>query len=213
MCVDYRINIDMEKLGRKMVARCVGLPLAIIVLGGLLAAKNTLNEWNLVHENFSSYLRRGKGHEQEQSTVSEVLALSYHELPYRLKPCFLHLGHFPEDFDIPTKKMFKMWMAEGIVSPILEGEETMEHVAECYLGKLLDRCMVQVGERGSTGRVKSCRLHDQMRDLCLLEANQENFLNVVHIQNGNESMVSLSSTESIVESSRRILRLAIYLDT
>ena len=50
-------------------------------------------------------LRRGKGHEEAHEGISEVLALSYYGLPYQLKPCFLYLGHFPEDFDIPTKKI------------------------------------------------------------------------------------------------------------
>ena len=42
--VEFRISKDMENLGREMVARCAGLPLAIIVLGGLLATKETLDE-------------------------------------------------------------------------------------------------------------------------------------------------------------------------
>ena len=44
----------MENIGREMVARCAGLPLAIIVLGGLLATKETLDEWDLVHRNIKS---------------------------------------------------------------------------------------------------------------------------------------------------------------
>jgi hypothetical protein len=85
----------MEKLGKEMVGRCGGLPLAIIVLGGLLASKPTFYEWDTVRQNINSYLRKAKGKEQHLG-VSEVLALSYYELPYQLKPCFLHLAHFPE---------------------------------------------------------------------------------------------------------------------
>jgi hypothetical protein len=97
----------MEKLGREMVARCAGLPLAINVLGGLLATKETLSEWDMVHRNIKSYLRRGPAQGQP-STVQDVLALSYHELPYQLKPCFLYLSQFPEDFDIPKKKLVRL---------------------------------------------------------------------------------------------------------
>ncbi|KAK9287205.1 hypothetical protein L1049_015617 [Liquidambar formosana] len=162
MWVGFRINIAMEELGRKMVGRCAGLPLAIIVLGGILATKHALNQWDIVHENIKLYLRRGKFRDQQQSGVSEVLALSYHELPYQLKPCFLHLSNFREDIDIHTKKLVRIWVAEGLVSPMLEGEGTMEDVAECYLGELLDRCMVQVGLRGSTGSIQTVRLHGLM---------------------------------------------------
>ena len=125
----------MEKLGREMVVRCAGLPLAIIVLGGLLATKETLDEWDIVHWNIKSHL--GRGREQgKQSTVHEVLTLSYHELPYQLKPCFLYLSHFPEEFDIPAKKLVRLWMAEGFVSPKyeLEGDEMLEDFAErCFV--------------------------------------------------------------------------------
>jgi hypothetical protein len=92
---DSRISTEMEKLGKEMVGRCGGLPLAIIVLGGLLASKPTFYEWDTVRQNINSYLRKAKGKEQHLG-VSEVLALSYYELPYQLKPCFLHLAHFPE---------------------------------------------------------------------------------------------------------------------
>ena len=132
---DFRICEGMEKLGREMVARCAGLPLAIIVLGGLLATKETLDECDIVHRNIKSHLSRGR-EQGKQSTVHEVLTLSYQELPYQLKPCFLYLSHFPEEFDIPAKKLVRLWMAEGFVSPKyeLEGDEMLEDFAErCFV--------------------------------------------------------------------------------
>ena len=71
----------MEELGKEMVRYCGGLPLAIVVLGGLLATKHTFYEWERVHRNIKSYLRRGKdNYEQQGSGVSDVLALSYQDL-------------------------------------------------------------------------------------------------------------------------------------
>ncbi|KAL0011834.1 hypothetical protein SO802_006942 [Lithocarpus litseifolius] len=70
---EFKISKDMENLGREMVARCAGLPLAIIVLGGLLATKETLDEWDIVHRNIKPHLGRGRG---QKSKVHEVLALS-----------------------------------------------------------------------------------------------------------------------------------------
>jgi hypothetical protein len=74
---DFKICEDMEKLGREMAVRCAGLPLAIIVLGGLLATKETLDEWDIVHRNIKSHLGRGR-EQRQQSRVHEVLAF---ELP------------------------------------------------------------------------------------------------------------------------------------
>ncbi|WJZ83362.1 hypothetical protein VitviT2T_003052 [Vitis vinifera] len=203
-------DFTWERLGMKMVRHCGGLPVAIIVLGGLLATKHTLKDWEMVYRNINSYLRRGKGHEQEFGGVSEVLASSYYDLPYQLKPCFLYLGHFPEDFEIPTKKLMRMWVAEGIVSSV-QGE-TAEDVAERYLDELIERCMVQVGRRNFIGRVKTCRLHDLMRDLCLSKAKEENFLQATHLRHKNDPVAASSSMVPIVTPMAKIRRLAIYLD-
>ncbi|KAL5708354.1 hypothetical protein ACHQM5_019156 [Ranunculus cassubicifolius] len=42
--MSLNLSDDMEKCGREMVKRCGGLPLAIVVLGGILARKKTLSE-------------------------------------------------------------------------------------------------------------------------------------------------------------------------
>ncbi|KAM1160708.1 hypothetical protein ACFX19_034282 [Malus domestica] len=211
---DFIRSKDKEQLGREMVKKCAGLPLAIVVLGGLLATKETVHEWDIVLRDILSYLKRAKGHEQH-STVPEVLALSYHDLPFILKPCFLYLSHFPEDFEIPRRKLVQLWIAEGIVSPHheAEGDETIEDVAERYLGYLINRCMVQVGALGSTGRIKTCRLHDLMRDLCLSKAKQENFLQTVRCLDEGMMVDSSSSSRMLSEakSTGKTRRLAVFL--
>ncbi|OMP05217.1 Disease resistance protein [Corchorus olitorius] len=209
---EYRIDERMEHLGRDMVENCAGLPLAIVVLGGLLATKETVNEWDMVHRNIKSHLARSAGRGQ-QARLSEVLALSYHELPYQLKPCFLYLSQFPEDFEIPRKKLVQQWVAEGIVS--LQDEldnETLEEVAESYLHDLINRCMVQLGVRGSTGTIKSCRLHDLMRELCLSKAKQEAFIHIIDHEHRNKANGALqSSRNSKTMSGSRFRWCAIYL--
>ena len=164
----------MKKLGEEMIENCGGLPLAITVLGGLLATKQTREGWEDVHKHVKSYL-----HGEQNLRVNKVLALSYNDLPSHLKPCFLYLGHFPEDFEIPTKELIRMWMGEGFISQIQHKggrEDTMDDVGDRYLRELVQRCMVLVGKEGSLGRIKTCRMHDLMRDFCLSKAQDENFL-------------------------------------
>ncbi|KAI4346705.1 hypothetical protein L6164_007578 [Bauhinia variegata] len=210
---EFTYHSDMEKLGREMVGKCAGLPLAIIVLGGLLATKYALSEWERVLRYINSYLIRGEEHEK-QSRLAEVLALSYHDLPYQLKPCFLYLSQFPEDSEIQTNKLIRLWVAEGIVSSQYEiqRDEAMEDVAERYLGNLISRCMVQVGQMGSTGRIKTCRLHDLMRDLCLSKARQESFLHITSVSQQNMMMDVSSSNHSGAKSAGAVRRLAVFLD-
>ncbi|KAB2609546.1 disease resistance protein [Pyrus ussuriensis x Pyrus communis] len=206
----------MKEIGKKMLQHCAGLPLAVIVLAGLLATKDTIEEWDTVLNNVYAYIRRGKGHEQECTGTMWVLALSYDNLPYHLKSCFLYLGIFPEDFEIPVKRLTQLWMAEGFISmPLQQGQglvETMEEIAYNYLNELVDRCVVQIGERGSVRKIKSCRLHDLMRDLCLIKSEEEGFLQNVKSLHRSETMYSPPLTIAKAIPAGKVRRLAICLD-
>ncbi|TYH86754.1 hypothetical protein ES332_D01G067000v1 [Gossypium tomentosum] len=185
-------DAKMKDLGKKMVHQCAGLPLAIIVLGGILATKSSIHEWQIVHKNTKSYLKKGKGGAQH---IEHVLALSYDDLPPYLRPCFLYLSQFPEDYQIPAERLIQLWVAEGLVSSTEDegnGGEVMEDVAEGFLDELVERCMVQVGERDPTLKIETCHMHDLMRDLCLSIAKQENFLSII-----NDSSLSPSNTRAV----------------
>ncbi|KAL2463150.1 Disease resistance protein RPP8 [Forsythia ovata] len=207
-------QIDMEKLGKEMVGQCGGLPLAIVVLGGLLMTKSTLSEWKTVHQNFNSLLRRGTSL-GENGRVYEVLALSYHDLPYQVKPCFLHLGNFPEDYKISTRKLYQLWAAEGFIfsdSYQAEEEESIMDVAERYLHELKQRCMVQVQVEESSGQFKSCQLHDLTRELCLLKGKEENFLQRIPFSQEPE-LVGSRSSSSRTTSASVTRRLSVTVDS
>ncbi|CAJ1834024.1 unnamed protein product [Sphenostylis stenocarpa] len=206
------ISDNFKRLGREMVAKCGGLPLAIIVLGGLLATKESVPEWEKIHKHLSSYLMGGEIRDRRR--LDEVLDLSYQDLPCQLKPCFLYLSQFPEDSEIPKTKLMQLWVAEGVVSSQYEigRDETMEDVAERFLGNLISRCMVQVGQKGSTGRIKTCRLHDLMRDLCWSKARKENFLYIINRSQQNSTIDVTSSNVSDARQIDEVRRFAVYLD-
>ena len=106
-----------------------------------------------------------------------ILALSYRDLPYLLKSCFLYCGVFPEDCEIKASKLIQMWVAEGFVQA--RGAETVEEdVGEDYLEELIHRSMIQVVKREWDGRVKSCRMHDLLRDLAISKAKDSKFFEV-----------------------------------
>ncbi|XP_021801442.1 putative disease resistance protein At1g50180 [Prunus avium] len=203
---NHKIYEHKKELGTKMLQHCKGLPLAVTVLAGLLARKDTVDEWNTVHKNIDAYIRRGtylgpdyKGEGYEG--VSWLLELSYDNLPYYLKLCFLYLAHFPEDYEIPVSTLTKLWMAEGFISSV--SVEVMEDVSYMCLSELVGRCMVQVGKHGSSKKIKTCHLHDLMRDLCMLKAKEGNFVHIVNYS------VALETKET---PNGRVRRLAIYLD-
>ncbi|KAM7279666.1 hypothetical protein ACFE04_006800 [Oxalis oulophora] len=194
---DFVSNVKMEEEAEVMVKYCAGLPLAITVLGGILATKNSINEWQKVHEHIKLHLRGG----EEYIGIKDVLALSYNDLPTQLRSCFLHLSQFPEDSEINVDKLIRMWVAEGFTKLVQHGreeneeEESMEYVADRFLNELILRCMVLVGDRGNNLEVKTCRMHDLMRDLCLLKAKEENFTDFIDRSHNNcKEYISSSST-------------------
>ncbi|XP_058112033.1 disease resistance protein RPP8-like [Magnolia sinica] len=163
---------NLVELGRRMVAKCGGLPLAITVLGGVLSRKEkSVYEWEKVLRSVEWWL-----HQSEEDAISGILALSYDDLPYYLKPCFLYFGAFPEDSEIYVGELIRIWIAEGFVQ--VRGEKEMEDVAEDYVEELISRSMIQVSERKSNGMAKKCRIHDQLRDLAISKAESERFLYV-----------------------------------
>ncbi|XP_062089100.1 putative inactive disease susceptibility protein LOV1 [Humulus lupulus] len=191
-----------EHLGKKMVDRCGGLPLAIVVLGGLLRTKSSYEEWQRVERDMNSHLNR---HNQG---VEDMLALSYHDLPYYLKPCFLYLGHFPEDSEISKKELIHLLIAEGLITESTQGG-TAEDNSEQYLGELIDRCIIQIVKRDYTGvGVKTFRVHHLMRHFCVSKAREYNFSEVIQQReennNNNTNNNTASSSSTYQTHSRRI---------
>ncbi|XVF83770.1 hypothetical protein PTKIN_Ptkin16aG0519300 [Pterospermum kingtungense] len=170
---------EFEMLGRLMVKKCGGLPLAIVVLGGLLATKRSRAQWEMVQRSIHAHTKQ----DNQYGAVNGILVLSYNDLPYRLKPCFLYLGLYPEDWEISKKELIRLWIAEGFISPSMEsGGILMEDVAEQFLEELINRCLLQVGKMDGTGIcVKTCRVHDLLRDLCIDKAREENFLEIIQL--------------------------------
>ena len=113
---------------------------------------------------------------EDRSQCQDILALSYNHLPRRLKPCFLYLGIYPEDFEIPARQLIRLWIVEGFVQQT--GNRNVEDVAEDYLEELIDRSLIQVARTRTDGGVKTCRIHDLLRDLCISESKEEKFLEV-----------------------------------
>lgn len=187
---EHGVPFELEELGKTMAEKCGGLPLAIIVLGGFLRTKiNWEDEWVKVLKDVTSRMIN-KLQWTQQYRVEDILELSFQDLPYYLKPCFLYLGRFPEDSEIAKGKLIRLWIAEGFIPTVgkeEDGGRLIEDIAEQYLGELIDRCMVQVSKKDNTGKgVKTFRLHDLMRDFCISKSKEELFLEIVQSSEANQ---------------------------
>ncbi|XP_062096800.1 disease resistance protein RPM1-like [Humulus lupulus] len=161
----------LEEISRDILKRCEGLPLAIVAIGSMLATKdiNRVDEWEIVHHSLRAELQGNT----KLKGMQAILSLSFNDLPYHLKHCFMYLSLFPEDYSIKRNVLIRLWIAEGFIEEI-EGR-TLEEVANGCFNELLNRSLAQVYDRYDDGRVKSCRVHDILRETMLLKSKDQGF--------------------------------------
>ncbi|PHT28386.1 hypothetical protein CQW23_32011 [Capsicum baccatum] len=157
---------EFETIGKQIAEKCHGLPLTIVVVAGLLKSKRSIEDWENVAKDVKSFVTN-----YHDKQCSRELGLSYNHLSSDLKTCLMHFGIFPEDSEIPVKRLVRSWMAEGF----LQLENDLEGEAEKCLQELVDRCLVLVCKISLDGtKIRSCKVHDLIYDLCVREIQREN---------------------------------------
>ncbi|XP_042048078.1 putative late blight resistance protein homolog R1A-10 [Salvia splendens] len=178
---------DLHNIGNLIAKDCNGLPLAIVVIGGILATKYSASDigateraWEKVSKRVGTHLMN----EDPKDRMNKFISLSYDKLPYYLQACFLYLGMFPEDYEIPVSKLIRVWIAEGFIKH--EKGCSLEETAQNYLEYLINRNLVMTEKMKPNGKVKTCRIHDALRDFCITKAGKEkdNFLQEIKYVDG-----------------------------
>ncbi|KAL3510685.1 hypothetical protein ACH5RR_030086 [Cinchona calisaya] len=163
---------ELVDLGKDIAAKCGGLPLAIVVIAGTLSRiRSTPNSWRDIMLSVSSVVDTGP------QQCLDILAVSYKLLPLHLKACFLYMGAFPAYSEIEVRKLISLWVAEGFLDSKLSDD--LENVAESYLNDLIGRSLVLIGKRSLDGNIKTCLIHDLLREFCLREARKGHFMYVM----------------------------------
>ncbi|XP_049376691.1 putative late blight resistance protein homolog R1A-10 [Solanum stenotomum] len=160
-----------EKVGKVIVGNCNGLPLMISVVAGSLSSKRTLDEWNEVAQSVSSLVNL-----DDYQRCSGVLTLSYNHLPSHLKACFLYFGVFKKSSEISVENLNRLWMAEGLCK--LKGIGELEKEGSSLLHDLIDKSLIVACKHSLDGKIKTCKIHDLLHDLCLRESESESLLYV-----------------------------------
>ncbi|XP_042057302.1 putative late blight resistance protein homolog R1B-16 [Salvia splendens] len=160
----------LQEIGRKMAKDCGGLPLAISVIGGLLSKMERSEDvWRKIGDNVIAAI---SGSDER---CYSILSLSYNHLPNHLKPCFLYMGAFPEDYEISGSRLVQLWVAEGFVKS--NGERCLEEEAEDWLKALVERNLFMVREYKKNGKPKRYNMHDMLRDVCIRKCDEDKFMN------------------------------------
>ncbi|KAH0756830.1 hypothetical protein KY290_020323 [Solanum tuberosum] len=166
---------ELEEIGKQIAEKCQGLPLIISVIAGHLSktVPKTLKSWKYVAQTLSEIIA------SHPNKCLGVLGLSYHHLPNRLKPCFLSMGDFPEDFQVDTRRLIQLWIAEGFIRMPSGSRKSLEEVAKNYLEDLISRNLIMARKKRYNGEVKVCGIHDVLREFCLIEAEMTEFMHVM----------------------------------
>ncbi|XP_054810994.1 putative disease resistance RPP13-like protein 1 [Prosopis cineraria] len=128
---------SLQAIGKKIVEKCDGLPLAIKSLGGLLQTKFSEKYWNEILESEIWKLPK--------SNIMPALRLSYHYLPSHLKRCFAFCSIFPKDFEIDKVSLIQMWMAEDLIH-CNQGNKSVGELGNGILDELESRSFVEKSE-------------------------------------------------------------------
>nr|ABA98532.1 NB-ARC domain containing protein [Oryza sativa Japonica Group] len=117
-----------ENILDKILRKYGGLPLAIITISSLLLDQHEIDEWHRVLNTIGC----GLANDPNAETMSNILSLSFFNLPHYLKTCFMYLSVFPEDRKIKKRHLVSKWIAEGFIHrhikvQLLEGLLTICH--------------------------------------------------------------------------------------
>ncbi|XP_028090229.1 putative disease resistance RPP13-like protein 1 [Camellia sinensis] len=157
-------NPNLVSIGKKIVEKCKGLPLAARTLGGLLRNKVRDEEWVNVLRSKIWDLPHNK------SDILPALRLSYHDLPSHLKQCFAYCSIIPNDYEFEEEELVLLLMAEGFI--IQQKEKQMEDVGAEYFHELLSRSFFQPS---STSKSSKFVMHDLINDLAQVVARDTCF--------------------------------------
>lgn len=182
---------ELEVEGRRIAEKCGGHAFAIVLIGGILVKQfstdmNTMKRtWKEVSEKldiFASY--------DTAERLPKIIEWSYEKLPHYLRECFLYFGMFPEDFEISVWKLIRLWIAEGFIQPKVGVR--LEETAENYLQEFIERKLVRAEKSHLDGKVKTCRIHDMIRDFCLSEAEKEGFFQQIVMSSDGDFRLPVS---------------------
>ncbi|XP_015160492.1 disease resistance protein RGA2-like [Solanum tuberosum] len=106
---EKEINPNLEAIGKEIVKKCGGVPLAAKTLGGILRFKREEREWEHVRDSEIWNLP------QDERSIMPALRLSYHHLPLDLRQCFEYCVVFPKDTEMEKQSLISLWMAHGFL--------------------------------------------------------------------------------------------------
>ncbi|KAG4177060.1 hypothetical protein ERO13_A11G282799v2 [Gossypium hirsutum] len=156
------LNIpEVELIAKKIVERCVGLPLGVITIASCMKDIDDLYEWRNALKELSDRKKSVNGLEEE----FQQLRFSYDRLKDpKLQHCFLSCALYPEDWEIEERELVQLWIAEGLVEEMVSRQAEFDR-GRAIMSRLLNNCLLEDFSKWDNRRL--VKMHDLVRDMAL----------------------------------------------
>jgi len=155
---------ELVSIGKEIVKKCGGLPLAAQALGCLMHSRSEEKEWFEIKESELWDL-------PHENSILPALRLSYFHLSPTLKQCFAFCAIFPKDAEIMKEELIHLWMANKFISSRKKLE--VEDVGNMIWNELYQKSFFQDIHIDKYSRVISFKMHDLVHDLAQSLGRQE----------------------------------------
>ncbi|XP_057732628.1 putative disease resistance protein RGA1 [Arachis stenosperma] len=155
---------ELVAIGKEIVKKCGGSPLAALALGGVMQSRSTEKEWVEVQKSELWSL-------PEENDIMRVLRLSYSCLTPTLKQCFAFCAIFPKDTEIMKQELIYLWIANGFISSRRNLE--VEDVGNMVWNELYQKSFFQDVTSDDFSCQTYFKMHDLVHDLAQSISEQE----------------------------------------
>ncbi|TVU32556.1 hypothetical protein EJB05_24289, partial [Eragrostis curvula] len=151
------IEPQLEMIGRSIIPKLKGSPLAAKTIGRLLRKSINADHWNDILNSELWHLP------QKETDILPALRLSYMYLPFHLKRCFSFCAVYPKDYNFQKASLVEIWIAEGFVEP--QGNIPLQHTGDLYFEELVNLSFQK--HRGKHNKLRTLLCHKYLRDRAL----------------------------------------------
>uniref|UniRef100_A0A0E0LXI5 Uncharacterized protein n=1 Tax=Oryza punctata TaxID=4537 RepID=A0A0E0LXI5_ORYPU len=164
---DVQEQEDLVTIGKCIVDKCKGLPLALKTMGGLMSSKQQVHEWEAIARSNIGDSVKGK------DEILSILKLSYKHLPSEMKQCFAFCAIFCKDYEMEKDMLIQLWIANGFIQEE-GGTIDLAEKGEFVFNELVWRSFLQDVKtiqfypetfRSLCYDFIVCKMHDLMHDL------------------------------------------------
>ncbi|TVU01387.1 hypothetical protein EJB05_53156, partial [Eragrostis curvula] len=150
---NYPGRRKLQKIGKEIVTRLRGNPLAAKTVSTLLKRRLEEGYWQRISDGDEWKLQ------EDYDDIMPALMLSYNHLPHHLQRLFSFSALFPKGYKFHKEQLVHIWIALGF---IIDDKKRLEDTGSDYFDDLVDRSFF---EKTETQEYTYYLMHDLIHDL------------------------------------------------